>query len=71
MKGKLFIDKVFEIGRTRGIPVWLNAKRGKGSHVTLYYGTRKTIVKDRRKEIAPGLLAAMLHQLGLHRDDVR
>ena len=42
-----------------------------GRHVTLYYGTRKTIVKDRRKEISPGLLSAMLHQLGLHRDDVR
>ena len=71
MKGKQFIDKVFEIGHARGIPVRLDAKRGKGSHVTLYYGTRKTIVKDRRKEIPPGLLSAMLHQLGLHRDDVR
>ena len=71
MKGKQFIDKVFEIGRARGIPVRLDAKRGKGSHVTLYYGTRKTIVKDHRKEISPGLLSAMLHQLGLHRDDVR
>ena len=46
-----------------------NAARDR--HVTLYYGTRKTIVKDRRKEISPGLLSAMLHQLGLHRDDVR
>ena len=42
MKGKQFIDKVFEIGHARGIPVRLDAKRGKGSHVTLYYGTRKT-----------------------------
>ena len=71
MKGKQFIDKVFEIGHARGIPVRLDAKRGKGSHVTLYYGSRKTIVKDRRKEISPGLLSAMLYQLGLHRDDVR
>ncbi len=71
MKSKAFIDKIFEIGHTRGIPVRLNAKRGKGSHVTLYYGTRKTIVKDRRKEISPGLLLAMLHQLGLRRDDFR
>lgn len=71
MKGKQFIDKIIEIGHARGIPVRLNAKRGKGSHVTLYYGSRKTIVKDCRKEISPGLLSAMLHQLGLHRDDVR
>ena len=63
MKGKQFIDKVFEIGHARGILVRLDAKRGKGSHVTLYYGSRKTI--------SPGLLSAMLYQLGLHRDDVR
>ena len=42
MKGKQFIDKVFEIGHARGILVRLDAKRGKGSHVTLYYGSRKT-----------------------------
>ncbi len=36
MKGKQFIDKVFEIGHARGIPVRLDAKRGKAvtSHFT-------------------------------------
>lgn len=71
MTGKEFIDRVFEVGRERGIPVRLDTKRGKGSHVTLYYGKRKTIVKDRRKEIAQGLLSAMIRQLGLGRDDFR
>ena len=37
----------------------------------LHYGDRKTIVKDRRKELGPGLLAAMLRQLGLADRDVR
>ena len=37
----------------------------------LHHGDRKTIVKDRRKEIGPGLLAAMLRQLGLTDRDVR
>jgi predicted RNA binding protein YcfA (HicA-like mRNA interferase family) len=36
-----------------------------GSHGTLYYGDRKTIVKDRKKELSRGLLADMLRQLGL------
>ena len=69
MKGKTFIDRVSELGMVRGVPVYLNTKRGKGSHVTLYYGSRKTVVKDRRKELPPGLLSAMIRQLGLDRSD--
>lgn len=71
MTGRQFINRVHEIGRERSVPVRVDAKRGKGSHVTLYYGTRKTIVKDRRKELAPGLLSAMIRQLGLSRSDLQ
>lgn len=39
----------------------------KGSHAILYYGARKTVVKDRRKELGAGLLSAMIRQLGLTR----
>ena len=46
-----------------------DTKRGKGSHITLYYGDHKTIVKDQRKEIGAGLLSAMIRQLGLERSD--
>ena len=28
------------MGRARGIPVRVDTERGKGSHVTLYYGDR-------------------------------
>ena len=42
---------------------------GAGSHGTLYAGKRKTTVKDRRKEIGKGLLAKMLADLGIDRDD--
>ena len=31
----------------------------------------KTVVKDRRKDLAPGLLSAMIRQLGLDRCDFR
>ena len=47
-----------------------SAGRGKGSHGRLYYGDRFTTLKDRRKEIGPGLLSAMLDQLGLTKDDL-
>ena len=45
--------KVSEIGRSHGVAVRIDHKRGKGSHSTLYFGERKTILKDRRKEIPP------------------
>ena len=71
VNGKEFIERVTDVGRRRGVPVRVDAKRGKGSHVMLYYGDRKTVVKDRRKEIGPGLLAAMTRQLGLDAGDLR
>lgn len=54
-----------------GVPVRIDTKRGKDSHVTVYYRDRKTVVKDRRKEIPPGLLSAMARQLGLASDHFR
>ena len=71
IKGREFIQRVSELGAARAVPVRVEAKRGKGSHITLYYGPRKTVVKDLRKEIAPGLLSAMIRQLGLARRDFR
>ena len=71
MNGKEFIERVTELGRRRRVPIRVDAKRGKGSHVTLYYGDRKTVVNDRRKDIGPGLLAAMTRQLGLDTGDLR
>ena len=47
------------------------SERGKGSHITLYYGDANTIVKDRRKEIGPGLLSKMIRDLGLDSSDFR
>lgn len=49
----------------RGVPARIDTERGKGSDITLYYGSRFTIVKGRRKEIGPGLLSSMIRQLGL------
>ena len=68
--GTEFIKRVSEVARFRGVFVRIDSKRGKGSHVTLYYGLRKTTVKDRRKEISAGLLAAMIRQLGLNPSDL-
>jgi predicted RNA binding protein YcfA (HicA-like mRNA interferase family) len=70
MKGAEFIRKLQKLGKARDIAVVFDKRHGKGSHGTLYYGARKTTVKDRKKEIGPGLLSAMLEQLGLTREDL-
>ncbi len=43
---------------------------GKGSHGRLYVNGKSTTMKDRKKEIAPGLLNGMLKQLGLTKKDI-
>ncbi|UYM18658.1 type II toxin-antitoxin system HicA family toxin [Endozoicomonas euniceicola] len=44
--------------------------RGKGSHGTLYYGDKRTILKDPKKEIGKGLLNTMLEDLDLNKEDI-
>ena len=38
IKSREFIKRVSELGAARDVPVRVEAKRGKGSHITLYYG---------------------------------
>jgi mRNA interferase HicA len=70
MNGAEFERKIRNLGRRRGIPVSFEGNQGKGSHGRLYYGGRFTTLKDRKKEIGPGLLKAMLDQLALDRRDL-
>jgi hypothetical protein len=70
MNGGEFERKIKRIGRDRGVAVAFDRGHGKGSHGRLYYGSRFTTLKDRKKEIGPGLLNAMLLQLGLTKADL-
>jgi mRNA interferase HicA len=65
MTGNEFIRKVRRLGRKRGVKVTFVTERGKGSHGTLYYGDKRTIVRNSRDELKTGTLHAMLSQLGL------
>jgi mRNA interferase HicA len=65
MKGNEFIRKVRKLGRQRGVRVAFIPQRGKGSHGTLYYGDKLTIVRNPKDELKTGTLHAMLAQLGL------
>jgi predicted RNA binding protein YcfA (HicA-like mRNA interferase family) len=70
MTGAKFLRAIRRLARTRGPAVRFEAGRGKGSHGRLYRGERFTTLKDRTQEIGPGLLRALLRQIGLGPDDL-
>ena len=70
MNGRQFIARVRKWAKTRNLEVRFVASEGSGSHGTLYAGNRKTTVKDRKKEIGKGLLAKMLADLEIDKDDL-
>lgn len=70
MNGTEFIRRVNRLGKIHDVPVRFVSRHGKGSHGRLYYGSRLITVKDRKKEIGPGLLRKMCRDLGLSREDI-
>jgi mRNA interferase HicA len=70
MTGNEFIRRLRRLGRQRGVRVEFVPERGKGSHGTLYYGERLTVVRNPRDELKTGTLHTMLAQLGLSRADL-
>ena len=70
MTSRELVRRVRRLGRERGVAVRFDAKRGKGSHGRLSYGTHSTTVKDLKKELRAGTLAAMCRQLGNDPDDL-
>ena len=70
MKGAEFVRRVRKLGRRRGVPVTFREERGKGSHGTLYFGSRFTVVRDLKDELKTGTLHGMLRHLALTLDDL-
>ena len=70
MKGSEFIRKAHALARRRGLVCRVDEKRGKGSHVTLYWGDRITIVRDPKDELKTGTLHAMCRQLGIRKGEL-
>lgn len=70
MNTKQLIRRVRKAGRKAGVEVTFDQSRGKGSHGTLHYGEFRTIVPNRKSDFGPGILAAMLAELGLTLDDI-
>ena len=70
VKGAELIRKVQALARTRGLSCRMDEKRGKGSHVTLYFGDRVTVVRNPKDELKTGTLHAICKQLGIRKDEL-
>ncbi len=69
MTGKELLRKLKRLGMDRGIVVNV-INHGKGSHSTIYYGDRRTIFQNPKKELNKGVLSKMLKDLGLELSDL-
>jgi mRNA interferase HicA len=70
VRGSEFLDKIEELGKRTGTKVTFKSQRGKGSHGTLYYGDKRTIVPDLKRELKTGTFYGMLRQLGINPKDL-
>ncbi len=67
MNGDQFIRRTRKWAKAHELDERVDPSRGKGGHVTQWIGDRFTVVKT--GEIGAGLLAAMLKQLGIPKDE--
>lgn len=70
MKGSEFLRKIKKLGKENGIKVELREERGKGSHCTLIFGERFTIIRNLKDELMTGTYNAMLKQLGINKKEL-
>jgi mRNA interferase HicA len=69
VRGNEFIKRVQRLARKQGLEARVEPRRGKGSHVTLYYGAARTVVRNPKDELKTGTFHAMLAQLGIALED--
>lgn len=58
------------LGKRKKVPTKVLRQRGKGGHITLYYGQKFTIVSMATKDLGADILNAMLNQLGIKKGDL-
>ena len=67
MNGREFTRRARRYARRTGQSFYLNTRRGKGSHVTVYIGELKTSVQH--GEIRKGTLSRMLKDLDINKEN--
>ena len=67
LDGREFMRRAKRYAARNGLDFRFERGRGKGSHVELYIGCRRTMVK--RTELSKGLLRNMLRDLGIKKEE--
>jgi mRNA interferase HicA len=70
MNGNELIQRIKKVGRRNRVDVKFVARRGKGSHGTLFYGDRFAVIPNQKNELKAGTLYTILNQLGLSKEDI-
>ncbi len=70
MTGKELLKKLKKLSGKLGVEMRIETKRGKGSHVTLYFDERYAIIPDLKKELKMGTLKAILKQIGVQQEEL-
>ena len=70
MTGAEFIRRLRRLARRRGVAFDMDTRRGRGSHRIVYFGARRTTVKDLKEEIGKGLLRQMCNDLKIDQRDL-
>jgi mRNA interferase HicA len=65
VNGNEFLRRLKKLGKRQVVHVAFDPVHGDGSHGRVYYGTAFTTLKDRKKELGPGLLRTMCSELGV------
>lgn len=63
MKRKQLLRELRKLARAKHVDFRIVTTLGKGSHITVYFGDRVTIIKD--GELAPGYVRLVKKQLGV------
>jgi len=70
MNGNELLRKLKRLAKDNGLELRYDKAHGKGSHGTIYFGSKRTTLKDPKKEIGAGLLGKILEQLGIDKDEL-
>jgi mRNA interferase HicA len=70
MKGAELIRRIRRHARKQGLPFVERRDRGKGGHVEIAVGERRTIVPTGGRELPTGTRRAILKQLGIEEDQL-
>ncbi len=70
MTGSEFLKRLKALAEQRQLQMRIDAKRGKGSHQTVYLGAAFTVIRNPKDELKTGTLHGMCKQLGIKASDL-